>query len=53
MVASKTSGELVLMSETTTQFRSTNSLPNTISAMLTVSAARSGWVTEPMKGLSE
>ena len=37
----------------TTVFASTNSSPNTIRAMSTVSRARSGLVTEPMNGLSE
>ncbi len=53
MVPSKTSGELALMRLISTQFWSTNSSPNTIFAMLTESSARSGAVTEPMKGLSE
>jgi len=35
------------------QFSSTKSSPNTIFAMSTVSSARSGAVTEPMKALSE
>ena len=37
----------------TTVFASTNSSPNTMRAMETVSSARSGAVTEPMNGLSE
>jgi hypothetical protein len=53
MVESKTSGELALMRLTVTQFWSTKSSPKTSFAILTLSSARSGAVTEPMKGLSE
>ena len=45
-------GELALISEVITQFWSTNSLPNKISHIATLSAARSPDVTEDMKGLS-
>ena len=53
MVPSKTMGEFALIRLISTQFWSTKSLPKTISAMATESSARSGAVTEPMKGLSE
>ena len=53
MVASITSGELMLMSETRQQFSSTKSSPKTSRAMATLSSARSGAVTEPMKGRSD
>ncbi len=53
MAPSKVSGALELIRLTITVFRSTNSLPNTISAMRTESAARSPAVTDPMNGLSE
>ena len=53
MVASKVIGELALIRLTETQLVSTTSAPNRIFAISTVSAARSGCVTEPMNGLSE
>ncbi|MCY1308466.1 hypothetical protein D3C87_2167000 [compost metagenome] len=53
MVSSKTIGELALIRFSVTQLFSTNSSPKTIFAMAIVSSARSGAVTEPMKGLSE
>ena len=53
MVASKASGELILIRLVHTVFPETNSRPNRISDILIVSAARSAAVTEPMKGLSE
>ena len=37
----------------TTVLSRTKSSPNVIFASSTVSAARDGWVTEPMNGLSE
>ncbi len=58
MVASKVSGELALI-RLITQVRglpvasSIQRSPNRILAISTVSSARSGWVTEPMKHLSE
>ena len=52
MVASKHIGELALIRLVSTVLFATNSSPNTISAMATVSSARSGCVTEPMNGLS-
>ena len=53
MVSSQTRGELQLTSATITVCRSTNSAPNRIRAIRSASAARSGAVTGPMKGLSE
>ena len=53
MVASQTRGEFALMRLVITVFDSTNASPKTIFAIETVSSARSGAVTEPMKGLSE
>ena len=53
MVPSHTIGELALIRLVMTVFFSRKSAPNTIFAISTVSAARSGWVTEPMNGLSE
>jgi hypothetical protein len=53
MVSSKVMGELALIRLTSTVFWSTKSSPKTSLAMATVSAARSGAVTEPMKGRSE
>ena len=41
------------MSEIITQFSSTNFSPNVSLAISTLSSARRGCVTEPMKGLSE
>ena len=52
MVPSQTIGELALISEVMTVLVSRNFSPNTIFAISTVSAARSGAVTEPMNGLS-
>ena len=57
MVESKVIGELALMRLTSTVFGrpvtgSTKFGPNTIFAISTVSAARSGRVTDPMNGLS-
>ncbi len=52
MVLSQTIGELALMRLVMTVFSSTNSSPKRIFAMSTLSWARSGAVTEPMKGLS-
>ncbi len=53
MVASKVMGELALIRLVRTVLVSTKSSPKTIFAMATVSSARSGAVTEPMKGMSE
>ena len=53
MVESKTMGELALIRLIITVFCSTKSSPNASLAMATLSSARSGAVTEPMKGLSE
>ena len=53
MVPSHTIGELQLTTEVRTVFSPTVFSPNRICASLTVSSARSGAVTMPMKGLSE
>ena len=53
IVRSHTIGELALASETITVCSSRKSRPNRIRAISTVSCARLGCVTEPMKGLSE
>ena len=53
MVPSQTIGELALIRLVMTVFLSTNSAPKVRRAISTVSRARSGWVTEPMKGLSD
>ena len=53
MVPSQTIGELALMRLVMTVFSLTKSAPKAIFAISTVSCARSGWVTEPMNGLSE
>ena len=53
MVASHTSGEFALIRLSSTQSRSSRSAPNRIRAISTVSLARSGWVTDPMNGLSD
>ena len=45
-------GEFTLMSEVITVLSRTKSLPNRISHISTLSWARLGSVTEPMKGLS-
>jgi hypothetical protein len=48
MVASKVSGELILISDVITGLAATNSAPNTSSLIRTLSTARSGAVTEPI-----
>ena len=53
MVASHTMGELALIRLVMTVFSLTKSAPKAIFARSTVSWARSGWVTDPMNGLSE
>ena len=53
MVESQTIGEFALIRLRITVCSSMNSAPNTIRAISTVSWARSGWVTDPMNGLSE
>ena len=58
MVASQVRGELALIKLVVTVFGlpvtgSIQSSPNRILHISTVSSARVGWVTEPMKGLSE
>ena len=53
MVPSKVMGELALIRLTITVLLSTKASPKTSLAMATLSSARSGAVTEPMKGLSE
>ena len=52
MVASHTNGELTLTLPMITQLLSTTSAPNTMRAISIESAARDGWVTEPMNALS-
>ena len=52
MVPSHTIGELALMRLTSTVLCSTKSSPKTRFIIATLSAARSGAVTEPMSGLS-
>ena len=53
MVASQTSGELQLVTETRTELSFTKSSPKTMPAIAIVSSARSFEVTMPMNGLSE
>jgi len=52
MVPSQTIGELALIRLMMQVWLSRKSAPNNSFAISTVSAARSGWVTEPMNGLS-
>ena len=52
IVSSKVSGEFALIRLVMTVFSATKSSPNTSFAISIVSRARSGCVTEPMKGLS-
>jgi len=52
MVSSNVIGELALIRLAMQQLLATNASPKTSLAISTVSCARSGWVTEPMKHLS-